>query len=79
VLFLLLLLLARRKPHSGRVAGAFLMLYAVGHAVIEIWRGDDKARGMLIDDTVSTSQFLSVPVFFAGLAIWLLRRPAARE
>ena len=48
---------------------------AVGHAVIEIWRGDDKARHMLIPDLVSTSQFLSIPVFFAGLAILLLRRP----
>jgi phosphatidylglycerol:prolipoprotein diacylglycerol transferase len=77
LLFVLLLLLARRRLHPGRLAGAFLMLYAVGHAVIEIWRGDDKARGMLIDGMVSTSQFLCVPVFFAGLAIWLLRKAPA--
>jgi phosphatidylglycerol:prolipoprotein diacylglycerol transferase len=78
VLFVLLLLLARRKPYAGRLAGAFLVLYAIGHAVIEIWRGDDQARGMLINGLVSTSQFLSVPVLFAGVAIWLLRRdPAA--
>jgi phosphatidylglycerol---prolipoprotein diacylglyceryl transferase len=77
VLFGILLLLARRKPYAGRIAGAFLVLYALGHAVIEIWRGDDEARGMLIDGMVSTSQFLSVPVLFAGVAIWLLRRPPA--
>lgn len=75
VCFVVLLLLARRRPFPGRVAGAFLMLFSVGHAVVEIWRGDDAARGMLIDGLVSTSQFLCVPVFFAGLAIWLLRRP----
>lgn len=78
LLFVILLLYARRKPHPGRVAGAFLVLYAIGHAVIEIWRGDDKARGMLIDGLISTSQFLSVPVLFAGVAIWLLRRPSTK-
>lgn len=77
LLFLVLRALAGRKPSSGRVTGAFLMLYAVGHAVIDIWRGDDKARGMLIDGYVATSQFLSIPVFFAGLAIWILRKPAS--
>jgi phosphatidylglycerol:prolipoprotein diacylglycerol transferase len=71
----LLLLLARRRPHPGRLTGAFLMLYALGTAVIEVWRGDDAARGMLIDGLVSTTQFLCVPLFFAGLAVWLLRRP----
>lgn len=75
VLFGILLLLARRNPHPGRLTGVFLMLYAVGHAVVEIWRGDDVSRSMLINGTVSASQFLSVPLFFLGLAIWLLRRP----
>ncbi len=74
--FLVLLPLAARKPHPGRVTGVFLMLYAIGHATIEIWRGDNDARGMLIDGLVSASQFLCVPLFLAGLAIWLLRRPA---
>lgn len=79
VLFGILLLLARKKLYPGRLAGAFLVLYAIGHAVIEIWRGDDEARGMLIDGLVSTSQFLSVPVLFAGVAIWLLRREPSTE
>ena len=30
---------------------------------------------MLIQGAVSAGQFLSIPVFFAGLAMWLLRRP----
>src|SRR5262245_9406739 len=75
VLFAVLLLVARKNPHPGRLTGVFLMLYAIGHAVIEIWRGDDAARGMMIEGMVSTSQSLSIPIFFAGLAILLLRRP----
>jgi phosphatidylglycerol:prolipoprotein diacylglycerol transferase len=75
LMFGLLLLLLRRKPYPGRVTGAFLMLYAVGTAVIEMWRGDDAARGMLIEGLVSTTQLVCVPLFFTGLALWLLRRP----
>jgi phosphatidylglycerol:prolipoprotein diacylglycerol transferase len=75
ILFALLLLYQRRRPFEGRTAGLFLALYAVGTVVIEVWRGDDEARGMLVEGYVSTSQFLSVPVFFVGLAIFLIRKP----
>ncbi len=75
LLFGLLWLWSRRDPHPGRVFALFLMLYAVGRFVIEFWRGDDVARGMVIEGTISTSQLISIPVFFAGLAIYLIRRP----
>lgn len=74
VLFGLLLWFLKKKPHPGRAAGLFLALYAVGRAVIEIWRGDDAARGMVIGDWVSTSQLLSVPIFFLGVAIFFSRK-----
>jgi phosphatidylglycerol:prolipoprotein diacylglycerol transferase len=77
LLFGILALYARRAPHPGRLTGAFLALYAVGHAVVEIWRGDDAARGMLVAGKVSIAQFASIPIFFAGLAVWLVRRPPA--
>ena len=73
LLFLILRWYLGRKPATGRAVGLFLMLYSVGRAVIEIWRGDDAARGMLIDGWVSTSQFLSIPIFFLGVAIFLSR------
>ncbi len=75
--FGLLVWFMKRKPLAGRTAGLFLILYSVGRAIIEIWRGDDDARGMLIDGWVSTSQFLSIPVFFIGVAIYFAR--GARE
>jgi phosphatidylglycerol:prolipoprotein diacylglycerol transferase len=77
LLFALLALYLRRRPHPGRVAGLFLALYALGHAVIEIWRADDSARGMVIDGLLSSTQLLSVPIFFLGVALFLLRRPSA--
>ena len=80
LLFGILLLLARRRWGPGALAGAFLALYAVGRAVIEIWRADDAARGMLFGGRLSTSQVLSLPIFFLGLTLWLVRkhRGAAR-
>lgn len=77
VLFAILLWFLKRKPHPGRATGLFLVLYAVGRAIIEIWRGDDAARGMVIEGHVSTSQFLSIPIFFIGVAIYFARK--ARE
>jgi phosphatidylglycerol:prolipoprotein diacylglycerol transferase len=76
LMFAILVLYARKAPISGRTTGLFLVLYAVGRAAIEIWRGDDAQRGMVIDGVLSVPQLLCVPLLFAGLAIWLIRRPA---
>ncbi|MGE0193261.1 MAG: prolipoprotein diacylglyceryl transferase [Planctomycetota bacterium] len=73
VLFGLLLVVAKRKPGPGALTGLFLVLYAVGRAVIEIWRDDDVARGMAFGGRVSTSQLISIPIFFLGLALLLSR------
>lgn len=77
LLFGLLLWFMRRKPHPGRTTGLFLILYAIGRAVLEMFRGDDVARGMLIEGHVSTSQFISIPILFIGVAIYFARK--ARE
>lgn len=79
ILFGLLLWFMKRKPQAGRTAGLFLILYSVGRAFIEIYRGDDDARGMLIDGWVSTSQFLSIPIFFIGVAIYFARGARERD
>ena len=74
LMFVILWAYLRKKPWSGRATGLFLALYALGAAVIEIWRADDEARGMVIEDLVSVSQMISIPLFFAGIAIFLIRR-----
>jgi phosphatidylglycerol:prolipoprotein diacylglycerol transferase len=79
LLFVILWFVLRRHPHAGRVSGLFLMLYAIGRSVIEIWRADDVARGMVVEGLISTSQLISIPVFFAGLAIFLIRRAPLDE
>ena len=76
-LFFLLGALARRKLSAGRVTAVFLMTHALGHGLLDALRfeGADK-RGMLVGDLLSWSQLLAVPVFFTGVAIWLIRKPA---
>jgi phosphatidylglycerol:prolipoprotein diacylglycerol transferase len=73
-LFAALALYAKRRPVPGRIAATFFMVHAVGHALLELFRGDVK-RGFLIPGALSWSQFLAIPVFFVGVAIWLIRKP----
>lgn len=73
LLFLLLAAVARRTAVTGRVTAVFLMVHAATRAFLDVFRGDE--RGALVPGVLSTTQFLSVPIFFAGLALWLIRRP----
>jgi phosphatidylglycerol:prolipoprotein diacylglycerol transferase len=54
----------RRKRFHGQVVYAYLMLYAVGRSIIEIYRGDE-TRGLydVAGMDLSSSQIISVPVF----------------
>jgi phosphatidylglycerol:prolipoprotein diacylglycerol transferase len=80
-LFFVLAIAAKRSKASGRVTALFLMIGAVGRAALDLFRGDAGPspsyadRGFLIHGVLSWTQFLAIPLFFAGLAIWLIRRP----
>lgn len=53
------------KKFDGEVAIVYFMTYPIIRSVIEIYRGD-LIRGFIIDDVLSTSQFISILVFIAG-------------
>jgi phosphatidylglycerol---prolipoprotein diacylglyceryl transferase len=61
ILFLLsgLLILKRRKKFDGQIFLIYLIAYACGRALIEMYRGDI-ARGFVIEDIISNSQFISL-------------------
>jgi len=69
--------LTRRKKFDGQVVGVAVILYAVLRSIVEIFRGDED-RGFVFDGLVSTSQFISIFMFAAGvLILWMApRRPA---
>ncbi|MDR2670563.1 MAG: prolipoprotein diacylglyceryl transferase [Oscillospiraceae bacterium] len=71
LLICLVLLWYERRPHvPGRTLALYLLLYAPLRFALEFFRGD-AARGFAFG--VSTSQWISVLLFAAGL-LWLSRR-----
>ncbi|MGZ3699928.1 MAG: prolipoprotein diacylglyceryl transferase [Bdellovibrionota bacterium] len=80
ILFWGLLWVFKRKHFDGQVFLTYAMAYPVIRSIIEVFRGD-LIRGFVIDEVLSTSQFISIVVFLlAGTTLfWRLsqlhRRP----
>jgi len=66
--FALLLMIAKRVKNDGIVAGAYLIFYSIGRFLIEYLR-DDPRGGIL---GMSTSQFISIFILLAGIAVCVL-------
>lgn len=62
-------MLKRRKRFEGQLFLVYIMLYALGRSVIEIFRGD-VARGFVIDNVLSHSQFISIIVISFAISIY---------
>jgi phosphatidylglycerol:prolipoprotein diacylglycerol transferase len=68
--FFVLVLISKKTKATGQVAGFYLIFYSLGRFIVEFFRGD------LIRGTVgilSTSQFISVFPFLAGVGIVIIR------
>lgn len=77
LLFVLLVLLARKLKAPGKIAGVYLICYSIGRFVLEFFRGD-MIRGSV--GKLSTSQFISIFTLLAGIAlIWLAQRLYQRK
>ncbi len=70
-LYLFLAWLYRRRPPTGRVFAAYLLLYGTGRFLLEFTRGD-AVRGFVLGGLLSTSQAISIGLVTAG-AILLVR------
>jgi len=71
-----LIQLKRRKSFDGQLFMVYIMLYAIGRSIVEVFRGDVR-RGFIIDGILSHSQFISLLVFGAALGVYfyLKKRP----
>lgn len=67
---------ATKAKKAGQVGAAYLVLYSVGRFLVEFLRGD-LVRGSV--GNLSTSQFISIFIFVAGIVIWLLRAKSSDE
>ena len=72
ILFFGLLWVYRKRVFDGQVAMTYFMAYPIIRSIIETFRGDID-RKFVIEDILSTSQFISIWVFF-GAAIFLYIR-----
>lgn len=60
-IMIILLMLKRHNRFEGQLFFIYIILYALGRGVIEIFRGDEE-RGYIIDGVLSHSQFISIGV-----------------
>lgn len=72
------LYLIRRRRYAGQVTLALLVLYSIARFIIESFRGD-KLRGLWFDDTVSTSQLVSIVLGTLSLVLLFLWRGKREE
>lgn len=71
-----LLILKRRKTFDGQVFFVYLIAYAVGRSIIELFRGDIE-RGFVIRNIVSNSQFISLLIISVTFFFYIkLKRKA---
>jgi phosphatidylglycerol:prolipoprotein diacylglycerol transferase len=78
-ILVILLMLKRHKRFEGQLFFIYVMSYAFGRSVIEIFRGDGR-RGFVIEDVLSHSQFISIFVITGALwaYFYLYRRQQRR-
>jgi phosphatidylglycerol:prolipoprotein diacylglycerol transferase len=72
ILFWGLLYVFRHKRFDGQVVLTYFMTYPIIRSIVETFRGD-LIRGFVIDDVLSTSQFISILVFLAATALLVYR------
>lgn len=75
LLALVLILYARKQRRAGRVGALYLILYGIGRSIIEIFRAD--FRGEI--GIFSTSQFISIFIVIAGVALFLPKALSSRK
>lgn len=72
-LCILLIILSPYLKKYGQLFGTYMLIYPLGRSFIEFFRAD--ARGSLFGGLVSTSQFISILIFFAAIFfLWWLRK-----
>lgn len=70
--------LARPRAVPGRTCALFLMLYAVFRFLVEFVRAQEYTSFVLGSVVLSRGQVLTVPIFIAGVFLWLFLRNERR-
>jgi phosphatidylglycerol:prolipoprotein diacylglycerol transferase len=71
LIMIVLLTVRERRAFNGQLFLLYIMSYAFGRSVLEIYRGDTK-RGFIIDNYISHSQFIACLLILAGLYFYIV-------
>jgi phosphatidylglycerol:prolipoprotein diacylglycerol transferase len=73
-IFILLTILKKKKQFDGQLFLIYIILYAIGRGVLELYRADLE-RGFVIKDIITNSQFISLLMISGALYFYVkLRR-----
>lgn len=75
LLFFVLLWLRGRRQFPGQLFLLYVIVYAIGRAVLELFRGD-LDRGFIFQQLVSTSQFIAALIVLIAVYFYRIRRNA---
>jgi phosphatidylglycerol:prolipoprotein diacylglycerol transferase len=78
ILYFSLLVVFQKRKMEGQVGLTYFMVYPLIRSVIEIFRGDS-VRGFVLDELLSTSQFISLLIFGASFFVLNRRLSALRK
>lgn len=78
LIFLVLVLVIPMKRAHGQIALLYLILYSIMRSITEMFRGD-AARGFVIDNMLSTSQFISLVISTIALIIIVVLSKKSRS
>ena len=77
IIFLILVLLYWKRKFDGQVFLWFLILHSTARLAIERFRGDD--RGMLFDNTMSMTQFVTLIVLVGSVIALMVFKSKKRR
>lgn len=77
LIFVILVLVLRRRQFEGQVFYLCLILYSISRGIIELFRGDNTERGYY--GPLSTSQWIGAIVVVFALYQYFIRRSKARK
>lgn len=69
IILLTLIWFEKRQQFKGQLMLIYLMMYAVGRSINELFRGDEE-RGFLFNGLLSHSQFIAICIFTVCTYIW---------
>lgn len=70
IILLVLFWVIKRKAFSGQLFLIYIVLYAIGRSINEIFRGDE-ARGFVFEGFLSHSQFIAIILLILAGIVWI--------